>query len=577
MILLALLTAKAPNKVFLSMLLGALAGIGYALLIPIVLVSIGSRTGDSALGTKMVKTFLSFEVSNYKFALLFALICLFIPIFRSISQILLTRVALDATTELRIKTYRQIMNAPIAELEKMGSAKLIVAITTDVTRIIAGASMAPHVLVSVVTVAGMLGYLYILSSDVFWFVIGAIVFGVVTYQIPMFIGNRYFARGRAHIDSLQESICGLIYGTKELKLSKDKRDHYFDDVLLASEHQVLSNTKLANTIVVASANYGDLLSFFVIGVVAYVFVSYHSISNESLIGVIMALLYIAGPVTLILNSMPQIASAKVSLRNLTRVFDTLNSEVATEDIKPLAEWQAVSFSNISYSYDDADGGFELGPLDLEIFKGEVTFIVGGNGSGKSTLCKVIALHYAPTEGEIYFGDVRIDQNSLNSGRQYISAIFTDYYLFDRLLNNLGEVDEELVNRYLTQLEIERKVHLEDGRFSTLSLSDGQKKRLALLVAFLEDRDIYIFDEWAADQDPVFKQVFYHDILPELRARNKAVVVISHDDRFFHVADKVLIMEDGKLIRTERPRSMLPEPLLVGSSHALVEVPGGVNG
>lgn len=575
--LLALLTAKAPNKVFLSMLLGALAGIGYALLIPIVLVSIGSRTGDSALGTKMVKTFLSFEVSNYKFALLFALICVFIPIFRSISQILLTRVALDATTELRIKTYRQIMNAPIAELEKMGSAKLIVAITTDVTRIIAGASMAPHVLVSVVTVAGMLGYLYILSSDVFWFVIGAIVFGVVTYQIPMFIGNRYFARGRAHIDSLQESIRGLIYGTKELKLSKDKRDHYFDDVLLASEHQVLINTKLANTIVVASANYGDLLSFFVIGVVAYVFVSYHSISNESLIGVIMALLYIAGPVTLILNSMPQIATAKVSLRNLTRVFNTLTSEVASEDIKPLADWQAVSFSNISYSYDNADGGFELGPLDLEIFKGEVTFIVGGNGSGKSTLCKVIALHYAPTEGEIHFGDVRIDQNSLNSGRQYISAIFTDYYLFDRLLNNLGEVDEELVNRYLTQLEIERKVHLKNGRFSTLSLSDGQKKRLALLVAFLEDRDIYIFDEWAADQDPVFKQVFYHDILPELRARNKAVVVISHDDRFFHVADKVLIMEDGKLIRTERPRSMLPEPLLVGSSHALVEVPGGVNG
>ena len=565
--LLALLTAKAPNKVFLSMLLGALAGIGYALLIPIVLVSIGSRTGESSLGTKMVKTVLWFEVSNYKFALLFAAICLLIPIFRSISQILLTRVALDATTELRIKTYRQIMNAPIAELEKLGSSKLIVAITTDVTRIIAGASMAPHVLVSVVTLAGMLGYLFILSSDVFWFVVGAIVFGVITYQVPMFIGNRYFARGRAHIDSLQESIRGLIHGTKELKLSQAKRDRYFDEVLLASEHQVLTNTKLANTIVVASANYGDLLSFFVIGVVAYVFVSYHSISTEALIGSIMALLYIAGPVTVILNSMPQIASAKVSLQNLMRVFDKLTREVASDDIKPLAEWREVSFSNISYSYEHPEGGFELGPLDLEIFKGEVTFIVGGNGSGKSTLCKVIALHYAPTGGEIHFGDVRIDQKSLNSARQYISAIFTDYYLFDRLLNNVDEVDQELVNRYLSRLEIDRKVRLENGRFSTISLSDGQKKRLALLVAFLEDRDIYIFDEWAADQDPVFKQVFYYEILPELRARNKAVVVISHDDRFFHVADKVLIMEEGKLIRTERPRSTLPEPLMV-ESHAV---------
>jgi putative ATP-binding cassette transporter len=561
--LLGLLTIKAPNKVFLSMLLGALAGIGYALLIPIVLISIGSRTGDGALGRGMTRTFLWFEVSNYKFALLFALICLFIPICRSISQILLARVGLDATTELRIKTYRQIMNAPIAELEKMGSSKLLVAITTDVTRIIMGASVVPHVLVSVATLAAMLAYLFILSSDVFWFVVGAIVFGVITYQVPMFIGNRYFERGRANMDALQESIRGLIYGTKELKLSEVKRARYFDEVLLASEHQVRSNTKLANTIVAAAANYGDMLSFFVIGVVAYVFVSYHSISTDVLIGAIMTLLYITGPVTLILNSMPQIANAKVSLRNITRVFDTLSREAASEDVKPLADWDAVRFSDISYRYHDSECNFELGPIDFEILKGEVTFIVGGNGSGKSTLCKLIALHYAPTGGEIYFGDVRIDQNSLNSGRQYISAIFTDYYLFDRLLNNVDKVDEELVNRYLRLLEIETKVRLEKGRFSTISLSDGQKKRLALLVAFLEDRDIYLFDEWAADQDPVFKQVFYYSILPELKARNKAVVVISHDDRFFHVADKVLVMEEGKLIRTERPCSNLQEPLMVG--------------
>ena len=564
MSLLSLLTDKAPNKVFLSMLLGGLAGIGYALLIPVVLISIGSNTGDGALGTDMVRTFLWFDVSNYKFALLFVSLCVFIPACRSVSQILLTRVALDATTELRVRTYRQIMGAPIAEVERMGSSKLLVAITTDVTRIVTGATMVPHLFVSLVTVAGMLAYLLILSPDIFWFVVVAIVFGVVTYQVPMYIGNRYFERGRAKIDSLQESIRGLIHGTKELKLNRVKRDRYFDEVLLASEREVLSNTKLANTIIVASANYGDLLSFFVIGVLAYVFVSYHSISTGTLVGVIMALLYITGPVTLILNSMPQIALAKVSLRNIMRVFNALSREAASEEIKPLADWDVVRFSGVSYSYGDPEGGFELGPVDLEVAKGEVTFIVGGNGSGKSTLCKLLALHYAPTAGEIYFGDVAIDRDTLNSGRQYVSAIFTDYYLFDRLLSNLGEVDEVLVNRYLSELEIERKVRVEDGRFSTTALSDGQKKRLALLVAFLEDRDIYIFDEWAADQDPMFKQVFYHHILPELKERGKAVVVISHDDRFFHVADKLLIMEEGKLIRTERLKSGVPEPLLVGT-------------
>ena len=562
--LLTLFTDKAPNKVFLSMLLGAVAGIGYSLLIPLVLVSVVPGSGEDGLGTNMVRSFLWLDVSNYKFALLFACVCLLVLACRTVSQTLLTRVALDATSELRIMTYRQIMKAPIAELEKMGSSKLIVAITADVARIVTGATMVPNVLVSLVTVAGMLGYLYVLSSEVFWLVIKALIFGIVTYQVPMFIGNKYFERGRAKIDALQEAIRGLIHGTKELKLSKVKQDRYFNEILLASERAVLSNTKLANTVVVASASYGDLLSFFVVGLLAYVFVSSHSVATETLIGTIMALLYITGPVALMLNAMPQIAMAKVSLRNIKRVFSALSKEPAAEEIKPLPDWDVVRFSNVSYHYTDEDGGFTLGPLDMEVARGEITFIVGGNGSGKSTLCKLLALHYTPTGGEIYFGGVKIDQQSLNSGRQYISAIFTDYYLFDRLLSNLQAVDEELVNRYLSELEIDRKVKVENGRFSTLALSDGQKKRLALLVTFLEDRDIYIFDEWAADQDPMFKQVFYHHILPELRARNKVVVVISHDDRFFNVADTLMIMEEGKLIRTERLRSELREPLAIGS-------------
>jgi putative ATP-binding cassette transporter len=564
MILLRLFTDKAPNKVFLSMLLGAVAGIGYSLLIPLVLVSVVPGSGGDGLGTEMVRPFLWLEVSNYKFALLFVSLCVLVLACRSVSQILLTRVALNATTELRITTYRQIMKAPIDELEKMGSSKLIVAITTDVGRIVTGATMVPNIIISIVTVAGMLGYLYILSSEVFWLVIKAMIFGIVTYQVPMFIGNKYFERGRAKIDALQEAIRGLIHGTKELKLSKIKRERYFDEILLENERAVLDNTKRANTIVVASATYGDLLSFFVIGLLAYVFVSSHTISTQTLIGTIMALLYITGPVAQTLNAMPQIAMAKVSLRNIKRVFSALSKEAAAEEVKPLPDWDVVKFSNVSYHYTTEDGGFTLGPVDMEVAKGEITFIVGGNGSGKSTLCKLLALHYTPAGGEIYFGSVKIDQESLNSGRQYISAIFTDYYLFDRLLSNLQAVDEKLVNRYLSELEIDKKVKVENGRFSTLALSDGQKKRLALLVTFLEDRDIYIFDEWAADQDPTFKQVFYYHILPELKARNKVVVVISHDDRFFNVADTLILMEEGKLIRTERLRSELPVPLAIGS-------------
>jgi len=58
--------------------------------------------------------------------------------------------------------------------------------------------------------------------------------------------------------------------------------------------------------------------------------------------------------------------------------------------------------------------------------------------------------------------------------------------------------------------------------------------------------VYLFDEWAADQDPVFKKVFYTQLLPELKARGKAVLVISHDERYFGAADRVIRLDYGKL-------------------------------
>lgn len=556
--LFTLFSSKAPNRVFLSILLGALAGISYALLIPIVLGSFVDGMQDTAQKAANSAYFLGYEISNYRFALLFAGVCLFILLARTLSQILLSRVALDATTDLRIRVYRYIVRAPVSELEALGPSRLLAAITTDVGRIINGAVVVPNVLVALVTLLGMLTYLFFLNTDVFWFVIVAIGFGVLTYQLPMYIGNKYFERGRANIDTLQEAIRGLIYGVKELKLGKEKRERYFDDILLPSEYAVNSNAKGGNTIVTAAANYGDLLSFFVIGVVAYVFVSYHSITTAKLVGVIMALLYITGPVGLILNSIGQIAMAQVSLRNVNRIFTRLSQEPAMDSVAPLPPWRSVVFDDVSYRYGESDSGFALLPMSFEIARGEVTFIVGGNGSGKSTLSKLISLHYTSASGSIRFGDTTVDLKTINSCRQCISAIFTDYYLFDRLLGALDEQTQEQLLCYLAELELDKKVSIDDGRFSTTALSDGQRKRLALLVTFIEDREIYLFDEWAADQDPRFKEVFYHTILPALRERDKAVVVISHDDRYFQVADKVLVMEDGQLIRTDRPLSRLRE-------------------
>lgn len=70
--------------------------------------------------------------------------------------------------------------------------------------------------------------------------------------------------------------------------------------------------------------------------------------------------------------------------------------------------------------------------------------------------------------------------------------------------------------------------------------------MALLTAYLEDRPIYLFDEWAADQDPIFKKIFYTEFLPKLKDQGKTLLVISHDDHYFYLADKIIKLDYGKI-------------------------------
>lgn len=556
---------KAPNVVFLSVLLGALAGASYAFLIPILLNSIAPESSGFQSVDSGVYMFLGIEVSEVRFATLFLSVCTVILLAQTYAQVMLSRVSMDVTSDLRVRMYERISRAPIAALEKVGPSRLMATLTADVQRIVMGGRMLPDVMINVVTLCAMLVFLLFLNADVFWFVLQAIAFGVVTYQIPMFFGNKHFVRSRQKLDGLHEAIRGLIYGAKELKLNKSRRDSFFKELLLANEIDVLKSDKRGFTIVSIAQNYGNLLNFFVIGVVAFIFVNYHSVTRQELAGVIMALLYVIGPVAILLNFIPQLVVARVSLNRVNSLLEQMPEESATETVKEVAAWQAVRFSGVEFQYENADSssGFKLGPIDIEIAKGEITFIVGGNGSGKSTLSKLITLHYAPSKGAVSFDGVPVDRTNLTSYRQCIAAIYSDFYLFDRLLGFDAGEDIGIVQSYLEALDLDKKVSIVDGQFSTLLLSDGQKKRLALLVAFLGDKELYLFDEWAADQDPNFKRVFYKNILPELKRKGKAVVVISHDDRYFEAADKIVVMEDGRVARIEETETAFVAVDVVG--------------
>ncbi|MBD0021482.1 ATP-binding cassette domain-containing protein [Gordonia pseudamarae] len=189
-------------------------------------------------------------------------------------------------------------------------------------------------------------------------------------------------------------------------------------------------------------------------------------------------------------------------------------------------------------------GFHLGPMNLVLQPGQVTFVVGGNGSGKSTLAKLLSGLYLPQSGTMSLNGEPIGHHNIEWFRHATSAIFTDFHLFEDFFGYLRPGIDDEVNRLLQQLQIAHKVSVHDGKLSSIALSQGQRKRLALVTALLEDRPVYLFDEWAADQEPQFRETFYHEILAELRRRGKTVIVITHDDRYFHLADQLVKLDFG---------------------------------
>jgi putative pyoverdin transport system ATP-binding/permease protein len=275
-----------------------------------------------------------------------------------------------------------------------------------------------------------------------------------------------------------------------------------------------------------------------------------TVDRHTLTGYTLTILFMASPLITILSAVPIFGRASVAsdkIEALGLALSTYPSEPAAMETAGKL-WNRLDLKGITHAYrgEGSAHEFQLGPLNFTFHPGELVFLIGGNGSGKSTLAKILVGLYEPMDGYISIDDEPVTSETRDSYRQWFSVVFFDFYLFERL-HTLNDSSADLrITRYLEQLQLGHKVSVKDGKLSTLDLSQGQRKRLALLAAFLQDRPMYVFDEWASDQDPMFKQLFYRQILPDLKSRGKTVIVISHDDRYYDVADRVIKLESGQI-------------------------------
>ena len=304
-----------------------------------------------------------------------------------------------------------------------------------------------------------------------------------------------------------------------------------------------------------AGNLSEILCFFAIGMVVFLLPKGASFEVQNLYGVVMALLYITGPIAALLGLMQHLKIGEISLAKINDIYnDTVNVTNLESSTKVSKDWKKLNLTNIeySYSYSTDEHSFSIGPVDLSLARGKTYFIVGGNGSGKSTLSKVISLHYLPEQGAVSFDDQSVTNDNLVSARDRLFVIYSNYYLFNTIYKDLDEADLALIDKYLNLFKLADKTQLVDNAFTTVKLSDGQRRRLALIVAIVEDRDIYILDEWAADQDPEFKDLYYDFVLPDLKRQGKTTIAITHDDRYFAHCDQVIKMENGQVVDIFEP-------------------------
>jgi putative ATP-binding cassette transporter len=455
---------------------------------------------------------------------------------------------------LRLRLMDQVRRSELLPLESIGRAEIVSAITKDTATLTQASNTLAFVAQGSVLVSFVAIYVAYLS--LLAFVLSAGIVGTAALVLRARSRQLAIETREASIweNRLYDRLLDLLDGFKEVRLSSLRSNDLFDDVVEVS--RTAANIKIR----AQSETYKRMVFlqsslYSVLGAIVFVVPALSdTLAGTSITKIVTALVFIVGTCFGLVQSMPTITAANVAADNIERLENRLLATAAADTIgaaEPAKRFDKVEMHDIRFSYVDklSETAFEVGPIDFTLRSGELVFITGGNGSGKSTFLKLLAGLYEPESGEITLDGVRVDDSTRQSYRELIAAIFPDFHLFQRLYG-IPDADPIEVDRLLTQFQLIDKTRLTNGDFSTVDLSGGQRKRLALIVSLLEKRPILLLDEWAADQDPEFRRKFYYDLLPALIGAGATIVAITHDDRYLDELDlpaRRLRMDEGRFV------------------------------
>ncbi len=452
---------------------------------------------------------------------------------------------------VRSRLTAAVRDSELAEIEHIGRTRIYNAISKEIQALAQNTNTL--VAVSQMSLLVVFATLYLLALSPIAFVIAVIFMSIAVtiYLGRLQVVNRAIQASLGAEFDLHELLEGILDGFKEVKLNAARSQQISDDLLEASleaaESRVTAQSELTRNYV-----FTQNVFFLLLATMVFVVPLLSDIASETIVKLTTAILFVTSAIAGVVSSVPVFINANASAGNvmdLERAIGAprrLLSESARVGV-PTPAFAEIVIRDVSFAYGDSDSpGFRVGPFNLAFKAGETVFISGGNGSGKSTFMRLFTSLYWPQAGYIEVDGEPVTRETVEAYRSLFAAVFSEYHLFKRLYGVAPEALAEVPD-LLALFEIEDKTALLDGAFTTVNMSAGQRKRVALIVALLERRPICVLDEWAADQDPLFRRKFYEDLLPMFKARGITIIAVTHDDRYFHIADRRLHLEEGKIV------------------------------
>lgn len=522
-----------------------------------IIIAILTGLGSGVLSALLIVLLNSSVNGNFTHNLIgqFGILLILVALLATTSQFLLINLAQNTVYKLRLYLSEKILSAPLQELENLGFHQIMTSLTEDIQAISDGAFCIPFICIDTAILVSCSVYLFWVSKNIFLILALLTILGICIIQILLKKAAKYLKLTREEYDRLYKHFRTIIDGIKELKLHDLRRQEFLSKDFQSTAIKLKKLKSKSSRRFALSFGGGQILLFMIIGMIIFVLPQLIYIQQSILVNYMVTMLYAVLPIQNILSRLPLLINANVSLNKIERMklqindsLENFNSEYVKSYDQIKFTYKKIELKNILHEYKigKENNRFILGELNLVFYPSQLVFVVGGNGSGKSTLVKLLTGLYVPSQGEVLLNNIIITDQNRGWYRQHFSVVFSDFYLFDSLLGIEDSQINEQLHEYMMQLQLVDKLQIENGIFSTTSLSQGQRKRIALLTAYLEDRPIYIFDEWASDQDPFFREIFYCKILPDLKSKGKTVIVITHDDRYYYIADRIIKLNYGKI-------------------------------